>query len=608
MIRPKSIQQRLAIFMLLPVALLLIAMGAAGYSYARKSLFNEWREGATLKLQRAAHSVDMRLSSIKEWIYMFHRAGQDNYHHIQHNWILEQIEKLAGVVQAELILEKDREQFMNHKDTDGRSGGEHHKSMMEMTPEMMRSQRAHIAEITSPHYDDIVKNKTVSLVSKLIDPTGKPVGRLEVVLNFDYLIENIVAAGWWESSKAFLVDDSGKILTGTNIDNRRRLSENNDPLEQRTLYGIMSMSYGTFMGKGLIPSEVSGFYKLQQAPWSLVMIAPGSEILSPIVRLRSYYFISGGAFIVLILILIRLVNANIVSSIKEVSQAAEKIAHGEFNSHPLPVKTQDEVGELTHSFNTMLQQLKERMRLKEALNLAMEVQQNLLPQQAVQMDRVDIAGKSIYCDETGGDYFDFLKFNELGNGRVGVVVGDVVGHGVAAALLMTTARALLRCRASQPGGLSQMINDVNRILCMDTSESGSFMTLFFMLIDSHREELQWVRAGHDPAIVYNSSTDSFDELKGKGTAIGVDEQWSFQDYHCKWEPGQIMLIGTDGIWETYNRSGEKFGKERVKQIIREHRRSSAQKILNAIVERLSAFRKNISPQDDVTLVVLKFLE
>jgi len=183
-----------------------------------------------------------------------------------------------------------------------------------------------------------------------------------------------------------------------------------------------------------------------------------------------------------------------------------------------------------------------------------------------------------------------------------------VGHGVAAALLMTTARALLRCRASQPGGLSQMINDVNRILCMDTSESGSFMTLFFMLIDSHREELQWVRAGHDPAIVYNSSTDSFDELKGKGTAIGVDEQWSFQDYHCKWEPGQIMLIGTDGIWETYNRSGEKFGKERGKQIIREHRRSSAQKILNAIVERLSAFRKNISPQDDVTLVVLKFLE
>ena len=97
MIRPKSIQQRLTIFMLLPVALLLIGMGAVGYSYARKSLFNEWREGAILKLQRAAHGVDMRLSNTNEWIYMFQQAGQDNYHHIQHEWIIEQLKNLEGV-------------------------------------------------------------------------------------------------------------------------------------------------------------------------------------------------------------------------------------------------------------------------------------------------------------------------------------------------------------------------------------------------------------------------------------------------------------------------------------------------------------------------------
>lgn len=106
MIRPKSIQQRLTFFMLLPVALLLITMGVFGYSYARKSLFNEWREAAILKLQRAAHSVDMRLSNTREWIYMFHQAGQDNYHHVQHEWILEQLERLDGVVRVDLVLEK----------------------------------------------------------------------------------------------------------------------------------------------------------------------------------------------------------------------------------------------------------------------------------------------------------------------------------------------------------------------------------------------------------------------------------------------------------------------------------------------------------------------
>ncbi len=607
MIRPKSIQQRLTMFMLIPVTLLLIGMGLVGYSYSRKSLFNEWREAATLKLQRAAHNVDMRLSNTKEWIYMFHRAGQDNYHHIKHEWIIEQLKNLEGVARVELNLDKDLTAPMSHGEGEPRTNRTNHPIMQENNRNMMSSQRDHIAEITLPRYDDIVKNKTVSLVSRLIDKSGKPIGRLEVVLNFDYLIEDIVATGWWESNKAFLVDDTGKILASAASAKRQQLAETNNPLEQRTLFGIMSMTYGTFLGKGQIPYEVSGFYKLQKAPWNLVMIAPGSEILAPIVRFRLYYFISAAAFMVLILVLIRWVSGRAASSIKEVSKAANRIAGGEFGQ-PLPVKTRDEVGELTRSFNTMLQQLEERMRLKETLNLAMEVQQNLLPQKQLKIEGLDIAGKCIYCDETGGDYFDFFRFKEFGNGRFGIAVGDVVGHGIAAALLMTTVRALLRCRASQPGGLSQMINDVNRILCLDTSESGSFMTLFFMLIDPPTKELQWVRAGHDPAIVYNSSTDTFDELKGKGTAIGIDDQWSFQDYHSTWESGQIMLIGTDGIWETVNDVNEKFGKERVKEIIREHHQSSARQILTAITDQLAAFRQNTTPQDDITLVVIKFVD
>jgi sigma-B regulation protein RsbU (phosphoserine phosphatase) len=607
MFRLKSIQQRLTIFLLLPVFLLLIGMGVAGYSYARNSLFIQWREAAILKLQRAAHNVDMKLSRIIEWVDMFHKARQSPQHHLKHEWIIEQLEKLEGVVRVSLVLEDES------KDARMQGAKRSHMKRGEQNPlpAMKKSMSGfhgrHIAEITAPRYDSIAKNKTVSLISELADQRGQPLGRLEVVLKFDYLIENIVASGWWESSKAFLVDDSGKILTSTLTENRQRLADNNDPLERRTLFGIMSMSYGAFLGKGQIPSEVSGFYKLRQAPWNLVMIAPGKEILAAIVSFRLFYFFTGAGFILLILLLIRFVTGRTVFSIKEVSQAAKRIAGGDFGE-TLPVKTQDEVGELTRSFNAMTQQLEDRMRLKEALDLAMEVQQNFLPQKSVAIEGLDIAGKCIYCDETGGDYFDFLSFNELGNGRIGIAVGDVVGHGIAAALLMTTARALLRCRASQPGGLSQMINDVNRLLCLDTTESGSFMTLFFMLIDPIKKDLQWVRAGHDPAIVYNASTDSFDELKGKGTAIGVDDQLSFQDYHFNWESGQIMLIGTDGIWETENNADEKFGKERVKEIIRQNQKSSAWDILQTVTDRLAAFRENNTPQDDITLVVIKFVD
>ena len=138
------------------------------------------------------------------------------------------------------------------------------------------------------------------------------------------------------------------------------------------------------------------------------MIAPGKEILSPMVRLRMYYLMTGTGFIFLILLVIRFVTRGTVSSIRNISRAADKIARGDYGD-PLPVKSRDEVGELTRSFNTMALQLEERIRLKEALDVAMEVQQNLLPTQMPKVKGLDIAGKSIYCDETGGDLYDFLE-------------------------------------------------------------------------------------------------------------------------------------------------------------------------------------------------------
>ncbi|RUM88989.1 MAG: hypothetical protein DSZ24_02330, partial [Thermodesulfatator sp.] len=162
--------------------------------------------------------------------------------------------------------------------------------------------------------------------------------------------------------------------------------------------------------------------------WTLIMIAPGKQILASILRFRLYYFITGTAFILMIVLLIRLVMGRTVSSIRALSDTAHKVARGDFVTLATP-KTKDEVSELIQSFNTMVLQLKERIRLKEAMGLAMEVQQNLLPQKPLQIENLDIAGKSIYCDETGGDYFDFFQFPALGRGRVGIAVGDVVGPG-----------------------------------------------------------------------------------------------------------------------------------------------------------------------------------
>jgi len=601
MIRIKSLQQRLMLFLFLPVAALLIGMGMIGFVYARNSLLTQWREAAVLKLQRAAHDVDMRLSRPLKWLEMYNDTGGEHFDEHTQEWILEQLRQLEGVVKVELDrVDEERDEAMLHMHL------QHHGSQGSMMRGMMQFHRARIAEITPPRYDSLLQHETVSIISELNDANGAKLGQLEVVIRFDYLLENLGATGWWQSRRAFLVDNDGKVLVCTDPD-RRQLGENNDPLELATLKAIKEQTSGTILGQGHPPKEVSGFYQLEEAPWSVVMVAPGKTILAPIVKFRNYYIVGGSLFVLLILLLIRLVTGRTVSSIKDVSSAAESIAQGDYSAF-LPVKTKDEVGQLRQNFNTMVSQLQERVELKEAMGLAMEVQQSLLPREAPRIEGFDIAGQSIYCDETGGDYYDFMEFSELGHGRVGVAVGDVAGHGIAPALLMTTVRALLRSRIIQPGGLAQMITDVNRLLCIDTSESGNFMTLFFMLMDSDNREVQWVRAGHEPAIVYDPSTDSFSELYGDGIALGVDETWSFQENRQElWSDSQIVLIGTDGIWETENPQGEGFGKKRLMEIIRQHKNRSSEEIVQAITDALAIHRDTAPQQDDVTMVVIKRL-
>ena len=604
MFRIKSLQQRLMLFLFLPVAALLISMGIIGFVYARNSLLKEWREAAMLKLQRAAHEVDMRLSRPLKWLEMYNNTGGEHSDQQTQEWILAQLRQQEGVVRVELerVDEDDDEAMLQmHMQHHGAQG-----SMMQgMMQGMMHFHRARIAEITPPRYDSLLHHETVSIISELHDAKGAKIGQLEVVIRFKYLLENLAATGWWQSQRSFLVDNTGKVLVCTDPD-RRQLGGNNDPLELATLQAMREQRSGTILGKGHPPKEVSGFYRLEEAPWSLVMVAPGKAILAPIVRFRHYYIIGGSLFILLILLLIRLVTGRTVSSIRDVTGAAESVARGDYSTF-LPVKTEDEVGRLTENFNTMVTQLQERMRLKQEMDLAMEVQQSLLPQRPPRIRGFDIAGKSIYCEETGGDYYDFIEFPELGQGHMGVAVGDVAGHGIAPALLMTTVRAFLRSRVLiQPEDLAEAITEVNRLLCIDTVETGNFMTLFFMLIDSSNGKVHWVRAGHEPAMIYDPSTDFFDELHGNGIALGVDETYSFEEQKRDlWSDSQIVLIGTDGIWETENPQGESFGKERLKEIIRRHKNESSQEIVQAITDALAQHRQTALQQDDVTMVVIK---
>lgn len=243
---------------------------------------------------------------------------------------------------------------------------------------------------------------------------------------------------------------------------------------------------------------------------------------------------------------------------------------------------------------------------KKALVLAGEVQKSLLPKDKPQVNGLDIAGRNVSCDEIGGDYYDFIWQRESQKGPFNVVVGDISGHGVDSALLMTTARGFLRMRASQPGTLSEVITAMNSHLARDVLDSGRFMTLFYLSIDPAQRCMDWVRAGHDPAFLYDPEQDLFEELKGTGIALGVMDDVTYLEHHrsglCN---GQIIAIGTDGIWEAFNISDEMFGKERLQEVIRNNAQKDASEILNAVYDELSRFTQGRKSEDDITLVVIK---
>ena len=173
---------------------------------------------------------------------------------------------------------------------------------------------------------------------------------------------------------------------------------------------------------------------------------------------------------------------------------------------------------------------------------------------------------------------------------------------------MTTARAFLRFGASSAQNPAWLMGEVNRFLTRDSVDSGRFMTMFFLEIDPSAQSLCWVRAGHDPALLYDPVHDSFTELNGDGVALGVLEEFTYKAYRRKnWTPGSVVIVGTDGIRETRNTADHMYGTHNLRSIVRRMSSDSAENIQNAIIASLNDFRDGTPQEDDVTLVVVKLL-
>jgi sigma-B regulation protein RsbU (phosphoserine phosphatase) len=281
-----------------------------------------------------------------------------------------------------------------------------------------------------------------------------------------------------------------------------------------------------------------------------------------------------------------------------------RIGAGEFSSR-LTLGGAREFAVLAAETNTMAHGLSHRLELEKALAVAEEVQQSLLPECDPTAPGLDIAGRTRYCDETGGDYFDFIDVTSRLSAHTLIAVGDVMGHGVASALLMASARAALRANAPEHLNLAELLKRVNRVLASDARHN-RFMTLALIVIDPMNGMARWASAGHDPTIVFHPATNSFTELEGSGIPLGIMDDAEYQQYEAKGlAKGDVLVIGTDGIWESRNPAGEFFGKDRLRDLMCEHASKPSSEIAALIQSTLVAFRGREGSEDDVTFVVVK---
>ncbi len=315
-------------------------------------------------------------------------------------------------------------------------------------------------------------------------------------------------------------------------------------------------------------------------------------------------------FFIMVVMLILVINL-IISYSKNLkllfsneTRVLERVSQGDLTGK-VPIATNDEFGIIAGHTNTMIDGLRHRRQLINDLKLAEEIQQNLLPKRPPNHPRLDISGTSLYCDAIGGDYYDFLN---LPGQKLGVVVADASGHGIGAAMHMTAARAFLHLSVREYQDPSILLEEVNRYVTRDSGATSRFLSMFFLEIDAQSQTLRWVRAGHEPAILFDPSNGKFEELSGKGMALGVVDDYRFQMYERQgWVPGSILIVGTDGIHESRNREDTMFGQARSREIIRKHSTASAEAIQNAVIHALQAFKGDVPQEDDVTLVVIKLL-
>jgi phosphoserine phosphatase RsbU/P len=245
------------------------------------------------------------------------------------------------------------------------------------------------------------------------------------------------------------------------------------------------------------------------------------------------------------------------------------------------------------------EKLEAERRAAQELEIAKQVQAHLFPQSFPSLPSLEFAGTCRQARHVGGDYYDFLH---LGEDRLGLVIADISGKGIAAALLMANLQANLRSQCAMAADLRRLLCSVNQLFCENTADA-SFATLFFAEFDNATRRIRYVNCGHLPPLLLRSD-DSVLRLKATATVMGAFKQWECDLEECQLCPGDTLALYTDGITESFNSRDEEFGEHRLLEVLRRNRKLDSESLLSAVVDEVRQFSPH-EQHDDITLIIAR---
>jgi serine phosphatase RsbU (regulator of sigma subunit) len=432
-----------------------------------------------------------------------------------------------------------------------------------------------------------------------VQADGRTVGTVRARISPGEMFRNVLSGGRHRKGDiAFVIDSDGKLFAASQAEEERLAALGLPPVQG----AAKTQSESTALKDWVVVTR-----KDEASNVTFGIAQPVSESLRGIRNTAVRNLFYGLGLVGLALIGIIPISHGMTRNLAVLSAGAEQLAHGNLDVR-LPIRSHDEIGRLTESFNRMAHDLKENQknlveqeRMRKELEMSRRIQEELLPKRELQSGPIEVMGISIPAREVGGDFFNYFP---LANGEIGLLVGDVSGKGIAAALLMANVQATLQARLPLVQDLAQLATQLDLEIHANTPPE-VYLTLFMSVLNPRQNELRYVNAGHFTQFAMLAHGE-IKRMESTGRPLGLLPGGGYEERRIRFAAGDSLFLYTDGLVEATDAADLEYGQERLENLLLESRASNIHEILARVESEICRYRGDTEAADDATMLVLKF--